>query len=185
MRCKGMAQCVRGRCVRQPQCSPQTRHGKLHDTGREHAAPCAQKQRAIGREFIWTQGDVFLNRGNDIGQNRNHAGLVAFAMDRDDFGPPANIPSSQSNLMRWDEVGKVPAGETCRSTRFAVSTLSGLGNVLLCFGARTAESAPQLAFPCRSRKRVKERTPASMRASERLLMPSERRAAMNARTSLG
>ena len=49
---------------------------------------------------------------------------------------------------------------------------SGFGSVLASFGARTAASAPTLPLPLRSRKRANERVPASMRISERLLMPS-------------
>ena len=52
-------------------------------------------------------------------------------------------------------------------------------------GVRTAASAPTLPLPLRSRKRANERAPASMRISERLPMPSARRAAMKARTSSG
>ena len=52
-------------------------------------------------------------------------------------------------------------------------------------GARTAAIAPTLPLPWRSRKRANDRTPANVRMSERLAMPSARRAAMNARTSEG
>jgi hypothetical protein len=69
--------------------------------------------------------------------------------------------------------------------RLAAGTASGLGSVFASFGVRTAASAPILPLPVRSRKRAKERIPASMRMSERLLTPSARRAAMNARTSSG
>ena len=62
--------------------------------------------------------------------------------------------------------------------RLAAAIASGFGSVLATFGARTAASAPTLPLPLRSRKRANERTPASMRISERLPMPSARRAAM-------
>ena len=62
---------------------------------------------------------------------------------------------------------------------------SGFGSVFGTFGARTAASAPTLPLPLRSRNRANERTPASARISERLPMPSPRRAAMKARTSCG
>ena len=70
-------------------------------------------------------------------------------------------------------------------TRLAAEIASGFGSVFASFGARTAASAPTLPLPLRSRKRANERAPASMRISERLLMPSARRAAMKARTSSG
>ena len=69
--------------------------------------------------------------------------------------------------------------------RFAGGTASGFGRVLAIFGARTALSAPTLPLPLRSRKRAKERAPASWRISVRAPMPSARRAAMKARTSCG
>jgi hypothetical protein len=62
---------------------------------------------------------------------------------------------------------------------------SGFGNVFGTFGARTAESAPTLPLPLRSRKRANERMPASDLMSDRLPRPSPRRAAMKARTSAG
>ena len=69
--------------------------------------------------------------------------------------------------------------------RLAAATASGFGSVRGTFGARTAASAPTLPLPLRSRKRANERTPASVRISERPLMPAARRAAMKARTSCG
>jgi len=69
--------------------------------------------------------------------------------------------------------------------RLAAGIASGFGSGFASFGVRTAESAPTLPLPLRSRKRAKERTPASMRISERLLVPPARRAAMKARTSSG
>ena len=69
--------------------------------------------------------------------------------------------------------------------RLAAEIAIGFGSVLASFGARTAASAPTLPLPVRSRKRANERTPASVRISERLPMPSPRRAAMKARTSAG
>src|SRR5271154_4411369 len=67
----------------------------------------------------------------------------------------------------------------------AAAIASGRGKVLASFGARTAASAPTLPLPFLSRKRPKARVPASIRISERLPMPSARRAAMKARTSAG
>ena len=69
--------------------------------------------------------------------------------------------------------------------RLAAAAASGFGRVLLTFGARTAASAATLPLPLRSRKRAKERAPASTRMSERPPMPAARRAAMKARTSCG
>ena len=62
---------------------------------------------------------------------------------------------------------------------------SGFGKVFGIFGARTADSAPTLPLPLRSRKRANERAPASERISEREPIPSPRRDAMKARTSRG
>src|SRR5437763_10576871 len=78
-----------------------------------------------------------------------------------------------------------PARNSVSVMRLAAATASGLGSVFAIFGVRTAASAPILPLSLRSRKRAKERTPASMRMSERLLTPSARRAAMKARTSSG
>ncbi len=69
--------------------------------------------------------------------------------------------------------------------RLAEAIVSGLGSDREIFGARTAASAPTLPRPLRSRKRAKERAPASPRISERLPTPAARRAAMKARTSAG
>ena len=70
-----------------------------------------------------------------------------------------------------------------RQSAWRRRTASGFGSVLPIFGARTAASAPTLPLPSRSRKRAKERRPASARISERPPMPSARRSAMKARTS--
>ena len=48
---------------------------------------------------------------------------------------------------------------------------SGFGKVFGTFGARTADSAPTLPLPLRSRKRANERAPASERISEREPIP--------------
>ena len=50
--------------------------------------------------------------------------------------------------------------------------MSGFGKVFGIFGARTADSAPTLPLPLRSRKRANERAPASERISEREPIPS-------------
>src|SRR5450631_4003967 len=78
-----------------------------------------------------------------------------------------------------------PARKSVSEIRLAAAIASGFGNVLPTLGARTADSAPTLPLPLRSRKRANERAPASTRINERLLKPSLRRAAMKARTSAG
>ena len=90
-------------------------------------------------------------------------------------------------------VARVNPGLACRRRRadrdrpcaWPAATGSGRGRVLPIFGARTAASAPTLPLPLRSRKRANARVPASARISERLPMPSARRAARKARTSAG
>src|SRR6266852_4418364 len=69
--------------------------------------------------------------------------------------------------------------------RLAAEIVSGFGSVFGSFGARTAASAPTLPLPLRSRKRAKERAPASVRISERLLMSSRLRAAFGQRGPRG
>jgi hypothetical protein len=78
-----------------------------------------------------------------------------------------------------------PSRKSVSEIRLAAAIASAFGSVLPIFGARTAESAPTLPLPLRSRKRANERVPAITRISERLLSPSLRRAAMKARTSAG
>ena len=70
--------------------------------------------------------------------------------------------------------------------RLAAATASGFGKVLRQFRrAHGGQAPPTLPLPLRSRKRANERAPASPRISERLPVPSPRRAAMKARTSAG
>jgi len=78
-----------------------------------------------------------------------------------------------------------PSRKSVSAIFLAAEMASGFGSVLGSFGVRTAASAATFPFPFRSRKRAKERQPASVRISERLPAPSFRRAAMKARISAG
>ena len=139
-------------------------------------------------------------------QHRHHARLVALAGDGDARRPcrvrgtslrlkPERLGNAQARAVEQRQHGgvarenpglallagaQVGVGDALRARRPA----SGFGRVFAIFGARTAASAPTLPLPLRSRKRANERAPASMRISERPPMPSARRAAMKARTSL-
>ena len=106
----------------------------------------------------------------------------ASAMRRPD---PYNSASTAASRASIQGSRSSPARTSTSLTRLASATASGLGKVRATFGARTAASAPTLPLPLRSRKRANDRTPANVRMSERLAMPSARRAAMNARTSAG
>src|SRR4029078_6243636 len=91
-------------------------------------------------------------------------------------------PSPRSGPAPFFEGGGAPGlvEDSC-----AVGVRAGFRRVLGLLGGGPPASAATFPFPFRSRKRAKERQPASVRISERLPAPSFRRAAIKARLSAG
>jgi hypothetical protein len=98
---------------------------------------------------------------------------------------PYSKASTAASRARIQGSRSSPARKSVSAMRLAAAIARGFGSVFAIFGVRTEARAPTLPLPLRSRKRANERTPASMRISERPPMPSARRAARKARTSSG